>query len=281
MLFPLASVRFFSMRLALLFLSFAPALLQAQTPPDLERERADFSSWMASALNSPLATRAVVPVGAGVRIGPENSDVPFPGVDARVTEQRGTLTLRIAGSDRTLPRYRPVTSGELTVMALGEPGRTLLVVYGGSRRSKTLFYYPYNNAAVYVGAIQPTAHTAVRVLTLEGMEVEATEAGTVSVPDGAGSIRLRVYRIPEAGTEESELMIFFRDGTSDKGSYPAGRFVTLLPLPDGRYRLDLNRARNPFCAYNSVYPCPAPWPGNTFATAIEAGERYQRSTGQE
>jgi hypothetical protein len=267
------------MHASLLLLSLVPTLAFAQMPADLDRERADFASWMASALNSPLATRALVPVGSGVRIGPEDSDVPFPGVDARVTEQGGTLTLRIAGSDRTLPRYRPVTAGALTVMALGEPGRTLLVVYGESRRSKTPFYYPYNNAAVYVGAIQPTAHALVRVLTLEGVEVDATEAGTVTVPDGATSIRLRVYRIPEPGTEESELMIFFRDGTSDKGSYPAGRFVTLLPLPDGRYRLDLNRARNPFCAYNSVYPCPAPWPGNTFTTPIEAGERYRQSTG--
>jgi len=267
------------MRSILLILSIAPAVVQAQTPPDLERERADFSSWMASAANSPLAARAVVPVGPGVRIGPEDSDVPFPGVDARVTEQRGSRTLTFSRSDRKLPRYRPVTAGELTVMAVGEPGRSLLMVFGGSRRSKTPSYYPYNRSAVYVGTLQPGGHNTVRVLTLEGMEVDATEAGTVTVPDGAGSIRLRVYRIPEPGTEESELMIFFRDGTSDKGSYPAGRFVTLLPLPDGRYRLDLNRARNPFCAYNSVYPCPAPWPGNTFTTPIEAGERYQQSTG--
>lgn len=267
------------MRASLVLFSLIPALLFAQAPADLTRERTDFAGWMASAANSPLAARAVVPVGPGIRIGPEDSDVPFPGVDARVTEQRGSLTLTVARSDRTLPRYRPVTAGELTVMAVGEPGRSLLVVFGGSRREKTPFYYPYNNSAVYVGTLQPGSNNIVRVLTLEGMEVDATEVGTVLVPDGAGSIRLRVYRIPEPGTEESELMIFFRDGTSDKGSYPAGRFVTLLPLPDGRYRLDLNRARNPFCAYNSTYPCPAPWPGNTFSSPVEAGERYQPSTG--
>jgi uncharacterized protein (DUF1684 family) len=267
------------MRTSLLLFSLVPTLAFAQVPADLERERADFAGWIANALNSPLAARAVVAVGTGIRIGPEDSDVPFPGVDARVTEQRGALTLTIARNDRVLPRYRPVTAGELTVMAQGQPGRSLLIVFGGSRRSKTPFYYPYNNAAVFTGGLQPGTHNTVRVLTLEGVEVDATEAGTVTVPDGTGSIKLRVYRIPEPGTEESELMIFFRDGTSDKGSYPAGRFVTLLPLPDGRYRLDLNRARNPFCAYNSTYPCPAPWPGNTFTSAIEAGERYQSSAG--
>jgi uncharacterized protein (DUF1684 family) len=80
--------------------------------------------------------------------------------------------------------------------------------------------------------------------------------------------------MPGATAEESELEIFFRDETNGKGTYPAGRFVSLTPLADGQYRLDLNRARNPFCAYNSVYPCPAPWRGNTISAAVRAGERY-------
>ena len=58
------------------------------------------------------------------------------------------------------------------------------------------------------------------------------------------------------------------------GTYPAGRFVPLVPARGGRYRLDFNRARNPFCAYSSAYPCPAPWRGNTIPAPVEAGERY-------
>ena len=65
------------------------------------------------------------------------------------------------------------------------------------------------------------------------------------------------------------------DGTSGTGSYPAGRFVTLAPIAGGRYRLDFNRSRNPFCAYNAAYPCPAPWRGNTIAVPVAAGERYE------
>ena len=106
----------------------------------------------------------------------------------------------------------------------------------------------------------------------DGIEVQATEAGAVLVPL-AGGTRLRVLRIP-SGEEEYDLEIFFRDDSNGHGSYPAGRFVTLIPQQGGRYRLDFNRARNPFCAYNTVYPCPAPWPGNVVHAAIEAGERY-------
>ena len=50
--------------------------------------------------------------------------------------------------------------------------------------------------------------------------------------------------------------------------------MALAPAAAGRYRLDFNRARNPFCAYSSAYPCPAPWPGNTVPASVTAGERY-------
>jgi uncharacterized protein (DUF1684 family) len=112
------------------------------------------------------------------------------------------------------------------------------------------------------------------MLTAEGTEVEATEAGTVSPVIGGKLAPLRVFRIPAPGGEESELEIYFRDGTNGRGSYPSGRFVSLIPTDDGRYRLDFNRARNPFCAYSTVYPCPAPWRGNTIASPVEAGEKY-------
>ena len=80
-------------------------------------------------------------------------------------------------------------------------------------------------------------------------------------------------RIP-TGEDESELEIYFRDATNDQGTYPAGRFVSLVPAGEGRYRLDFNRARNPFCAYSSAFPCPAPWRGNTIEGKVEAGEKY-------
>jgi hypothetical protein len=113
------------------------------------------------------------------------------------------------------------------------------------------------------------------MLGLDGVEVEASLAGTWVGRVAGEDVRLTVYRMPEPGTEESDLMIFFRDATNRQGTYPAGRFVSLQPLGGTRYRVDFNRARNPFCAYNGVFPCPAQWPGNAVAGAIEAGERYR------
>jgi uncharacterized protein (DUF1684 family) len=101
-----------------------------------------------------------------------------------------------------------------------------------------------------------------RILAPEGSEVEATEAGTVSVMLGGKSQSLRVLRLPGAVEEESELEIYFQDASNGRSTYPAGRFVSLIPVTENRFVLDFNRARNPFCAYNTAYPCPAPWRGN-------------------
>jgi uncharacterized protein (DUF1684 family) len=106
------------------------------------------------------------------------------------------------------------------------------------------------------------------------METEAVEAGFATATLGRNRLRLRVYRVGEADDEEAPLLVFFRDSTNGRGSYPAGRFVELVPQESGRYRLDFNRARNPFCAYSTVFPCPAPWPGNVIPAMIRAGERY-------
>ena len=70
--------------------------------------------------------------------------------------------------------------------------------------------------------------------------------------------------------------------TNGAGTYPAGRFVSLVPAGGGRYRLDFNRARNPFCAYSSAYACPAPWHGNTLPAAGHRREknRWRRPAGR-
>ena len=253
--------------------------LEAQVPADVARERAQFAEWLATAPNSPMLARGLAAIGPGIRIGPAEAEIPFPGVDARIRESGGTVTLEGSLGQRTLPRNRLTTVGQVSLFLSGAPGKSIVTVYGGDRKPQTPDYYPYDPTKVFVGPLHPVEPRRFTTLALDGLEVEATEVGSVVIPDGSASTRLRVYRIPDQSGEESELMIYFRDATNDKGTYPAGRFVSLKPTADGKYRLDLNRAQNPFCAYRSVYPCPAPWPGNTLTMALEAGEKY-RNTGE-
>jgi Protein of unknown function (DUF1684) len=263
------------MRQFLLTVLVLASPVSAQVPADLARDRAQFAEWLKTAANSPMVVRGLAPIGPGIRVGPADAEIPFPGVDARIAERSGSVTIEGSVGTRVLPRNRITSIGPLTVFLSGPPTKSIVTVYGGERKNQIPEYYPHDPGKVYIGPLHSTEPRRFTTLALDGLEVEATEVGSVVVPDGAGSVRLRVYRIPDQSGEESELMIYFRDGTSDKGSYPAGRFVLLEPVEGGRYRLDFNRAQNPFCAYRSVFPCPAPWPGNTLTTAIEAGEQYR------
>ena len=253
------------------------ASLQSQSPPsDIAQERSAYAEWLATAPNSPLAAVAQQPIGPGIRLGTRDADVPLDGVgEHRITERDGVVTLAGPGGARAVPTGRPVALGSYSVTSGGVAGRRVVTVYGPSRDAKTAKYYPYDPKLVFVGPLSPPDRPGkLRVLALDGIETEATEAGTVVVPIGGRPTRLRVRRIPTGIEDEAELEIFFRDATNAEGTYPAGRFVALAPVGEGRYRLDFNRARNPFCAYSSAFPCPAPWRGNTIEAEVEGGERY-------
>ncbi len=282
-------------RAALLALGLAAggAPLAAQLPPDLADERAEYARWLESAPTSPFAALAHLPIGSGVRLGPEGADLVLSGVpEHRAMETARGVILDGPDGPRLLARGRPVRLGPYTLVAQGPAGRGVLSVFGGPPRADPARggaprgpaprYYPYDPSLAFTVRLEPPeGPRTVRLLAPDGVEVDALEAGTVTLPLATGPARLLVRWLPSTGGEESELLIYFRDGTSGKGSYPAGRFVDLLPLGGGRYRLDLNRARNPFCAYSSVYPCPAPWPGNALPLAVETGERYEAAGGEE
>jgi hypothetical protein len=251
--------------------------LQSQTPPsDLAQERSAYDEWLAKAPNSPLAAVAQQPIGPGIRLGPPDADVPLAGAaEHRVTERDGVVTLEGPDGPRVVPAGRSVALGSYSVTSGGVAGRRVITVYGPGKDPKAAEYYPYDPKLVFVGSMSPPERPGkLRVLTLDGIETEAMEAGTVVVRIGSQPVRLRVRRIPTGIEDEAELEIFFRDSTNAQGTYPAGRFVTLVPVGEGRYRLDFNRARNPFCAYSSAFACPAPWRGNTIEAKVEAGERY-------
>jgi hypothetical protein len=253
-----------------------PSPMPAQAVPSaIAEERARFARWLLSDPLSPALAVSRREIGAGLTLGPAGADIPLAGVaERRVAERDGRIVLSGPGGEQVLPRGRPTPVDRFALLAEGAPGRGVLTVFRHGRGREAAFY-PYDPAVAFEGTLAPPeAPTRRRVLGVDGVETDAVEAGSVRVPVGGGKVRLRVLRIRTPGTDESELMIFFRDGSNGSGTYPAGRFVELIPSEPGRYRLDFNRARNPYCAYSSVYPCPAPWQGNTLPVPLRAGERY-------
>ena len=73
--------------------------------------------------------------------------------------------------------------------------------------------------------------------------------------------------------DAKELFFIFKDPTSGRDTYPAGRYLyTDLPK-DGTVTLDFNKAVSPPCAFTAYATCPLPPPQNRLAVRIEAGEK--------
>ena len=88
---------------------------------------------------------------------------------------------------------------------------------------------------------------------------------------GGQRLRLRLYHAGEGvGTS---VFVPFRDATSGRGSYGAGRYLTLELNEADRYELDFNRAFNPYCAYTDDFECAFPPPENDLPVPVSAGEK--------
>jgi uncharacterized protein (DUF1684 family) len=80
-------------------------------------------------------------------------------------------------------------------------------------------------------------------------------------------------------SEANEPMLFipFKDATSGKETYGAGRYIDLHDpddrTPDGKWILDFNKAYNPWCAFSWDYVCPYVPPENWLKVPIKAGEK--------
>jgi len=73
--------------------------------------------------------------------------------------------------------------------------------------------------------------------------------------------------------KDPQLFFIFRDKTSGKETYPAGRFLYAAMPKDGKVTLDFNRSYNPPCAFTPFATCPLPPPQNRMPIAVKAGEK--------
>jgi len=90
----------------------------------------------------------------------------------------------------------------------------------------------------------------------------------------SGTCTLQAYK---SNPGEDRLFLPFRDQTSGRKSYGAGRYLDLEPIQNqtqtGLWIVDFNHAYNPWCAYSDAYVCPFVPPENWLRVAIRAGEK--------
>ncbi len=121
----------------------------------------------------------------------------------------------------------------------------------------------YRVTAKFVAYEKPKV---IEIPNILGETEQDTSPGYVEFTLAGQSLRL------DPVLEDDHLFFIFRDLTTGKGTYPAGRFLyTALPK-NGKVELDFNKAENPPCAFTDYATCPLPPKQNRLPVAIEAGE---------
>lgn len=99
------------------------------------------------------------------------------------------------------------------------------------------------------------------------------EVGAFAFEILGASCRLLAFEPAPGEADEAYILIPFRDATTGRGTYGAGRYLDLEPDPRDVYDLDLNRAYHPYCAHDDAWSCTLPPPENHLPVRVEAGER--------
>lgn len=141
-----------------------------------------------------------------------------------------------------------------------------------------LSHFPLDPSWRYAGFIE-RYKTAERIpiVTTAGKPRPCERWGRVSFTRDGQVLTLQVYRLldlPERKGGEG-LFLPFKDETSGKETYGAGRYVDLVGPEGGPFVLDFNLAYNPSCAYGDParFQCPATPSENRLPIAVTAGER--------
>jgi hypothetical protein len=170
-----------------------------------------------------------------------------------------------------------VSMGPLLMHVIERGGRLavrLKDLNAETRRSFTgLKWFPVDERFLMTARFVP--HPELRPLAVPNIlgQVEKMPSPGYAVFDlGGKEQRLSgVFESPGA----TELFFIFKDETSGRETYPAGRFLYSGLPKDGKVVLDFNRAYNPPCAFTEFATCPLPPRENWLSARVGAGElRY-------
>jgi len=158
------------------------------------------------------------------------------------------------------------------------------IPFGERERFRGLNYYPPNTK--YRFELEFHEHKKKERLSMiytKGNEKKFIRWGEFRLKIDGKEVTLQAYK---SNPEDEGLFIPFKDLTSGRETYGAGRYIDLNAevdrTSDGRWILDFNKAYNPWCAYNENYTCPLVPRENWLEVPIYAGEKkYTVKEGRE
>ena len=114
----------------------------------------------------------------------------------------------------------------------------------------------------------------VTILGTKGEKRPAILIGYLGLNYDGEVYKVNVYKsFSRTGDEYNS--IWFTDKTTGKETYGVGRYLDfeLNDDPDFIYKIDFNRAFNPYCSYSALFTCPIPREEDHIDIEIEAGEK--------
>lgn len=194
-------------------------------------------------------------------------------VDGKDTDIGETYTINQGQYDGELPL---VNIGTVTFFAIEREGEFYARIRDTNSANRANFtgrkWFPTSTDHRVVATFTP--HAAKRVVEVE------TSKGTISKLQNLGYVEFDLLgetrRLEAFETTGKRLWFIFKDSTSGKQTYGAGRFLYAPILDDGTVDLDFNKAYHPPCAFSEYAMCPFPPPENALRIPVEAGERYNR-----
>lgn len=235
--------------------------------------------WLRDGAN-PAGSDPSVPVRlpprARSRIGTfalEQGRVTFTADPSAVVTASGQRVTNVVFDPKKHEQSAIVTSG-ITMFIIRRGDRLGVRMLDPQADARTHFsglkYFPLN-PAYHINAryVPYTASKRIPILNVLGMTVPMESPGYVEF-----TVKGRPYRLDPVyeDSKHENLFFLFRDQTSGKETYGAGRFLH-APLPvNGRVDLDFNRAYNPPCAFTAFATCPLPPSQNQLHLRIDAGE---------
>jgi uncharacterized protein (DUF1684 family) len=208
----------------------------------------------------------------------ENNDVVVPDGPARggVFELKaGKVTLKMNGTDKELwpdsLDFAQVGRAKLYVIKRGEKYGIRVKDPDSEYRRNFHGIENYPAKAEYrVTAKWVADAKEIPILNIIGITEPLKSPGVAVFQLGGKEYRVRpVFETPDA----KELFYIFKDETSGKETYGAGRFLYSEMPKDGKVVVDFNKAYNPPCAFTPYATCPLPPAENKLPVKIEAGEK--------
>lgn len=136
---------------------------------------------------------------------------------------------------------------------------------------KGLKYFEVNPNFKVVGKLDKFASDQTINISMTGGETEEYEAyGNVSFGIDGKKYSLKIFKTPEGN-----LFLPFKDLTSNKETYGAGRYLDfgVDDVKNNQIEIDFNKAYQPYCAYNETFTCPITPAENFLNLALRVGER--------